>query len=60
MRTSFLPRFPTTPAWDCSPDGGPKVVDLGGDHRLDDAGQYEEWFGEAHTQPESLTSGSTG
>jgi N-acetyl-gamma-glutamyl-phosphate reductase len=35
-------------------DGGPKVVDLGGDHRLDDASQYEEWFGEAHTQPESL------
>jgi N-acetyl-gamma-glutamyl-phosphate reductase len=37
-------------------DSGPKVVDLGGDHRLDDAAQYEEWFGEAHTQPESLSS----
>ncbi|HYN99333.1 MAG TPA: N-acetyl-gamma-glutamyl-phosphate reductase [Actinomycetota bacterium] len=36
--------------------GGPKVVDLGGDHRLDDALQYEEWFGEAHAKPESLAS----
>jgi N-acetyl-gamma-glutamyl-phosphate reductase len=36
--------------------GRPKVVDLGGDHRLDDATQYREWFGEAHTRPESLSS----
>jgi N-acetyl-gamma-glutamyl-phosphate reductase len=39
-----------------STDGGPKVVDLGGDHRLDDAAQYEEWFGEPHSHPEVLGS----
>jgi len=37
-------------------DGRPKVVDLGGDHRLDDAAQYEKWFGEPHASPESLSS----
>jgi N-acetyl-gamma-glutamyl-phosphate reductase len=37
-------------------EGGAKVVDLGGDHRLDDATQYEAWFGEPHSNPDSLAS----
>jgi N-acetyl-gamma-glutamyl-phosphate reductase len=36
------------------PEGGPKVVDLGGDHRLDDPSEYEQWFGRPHADPESL------
>ncbi|HEX2054074.1 MAG TPA: N-acetyl-gamma-glutamyl-phosphate reductase [Actinomycetota bacterium] len=37
-------------------DGGPKVVDLGGDFRLNDPAQHEDWFGEPHTSPHSLAS----
>lgn len=35
-------------------EGGPKVVDLGGDHRLSDPAQYEEWFGQPHSNPDEL------
>lgn len=35
-------------------EGGPRVVDLGGDHRLDDPVAYEHWFGEPHANPEDL------
>jgi N-acetyl-gamma-glutamyl-phosphate reductase len=35
-------------------DGGPKVVDLGGDHRLNDPDQYAEWFGQPHSHPDDL------
>lgn len=37
-------------------EGGPKVVDLGGDHRLADAARYEEWFGQPHAHPTTLSS----
>ncbi len=30
------------------------VVDLGADFRLPDGGTYEQWYGEAHTQPDLL------
>ncbi len=33
---------------------GPKVVDLGGDFRLDDPGRYRDWFGEPHANPDAL------
>jgi N-acetyl-gamma-glutamyl-phosphate reductase len=35
-------------------DAGPKVVDLGADFRLHDAGVYERWYGEAHVAPHLL------
>lgn len=35
-------------------EGGPRVVDLGGDHRLNDAGSYAQWYGQAHAHPGSL------
>ena len=37
-------------------EDGPRVVDLGGDFRLDDAVQYKDWFGEPHADPEALGS----
>ncbi|MCH5185317.1 MAG: N-acetyl-gamma-glutamyl-phosphate reductase [Oscillospiraceae bacterium] len=33
---------------------GLKVIDLSGDYRYDDAGVYEEWYGEKHSSPELL------
>lgn len=33
-----------------------RVVDLGGDFRLSDVAQYEDWFGEPHASPEALGS----
>ena len=33
---------------------GRKVVDLGGDFRLKDAGAFARWYGQAHTHPELL------
>lgn len=38
------------------PEEDRMVVDLGGDFRLDDAGRYEDWFGEPHLHPETLGS----
>lgn len=33
----------------------PRIVDFGADFRLDDAGTYEDWYGEVHAAPDSLT-----
>jgi len=33
---------------------GKRVIDLGADYRLDDAGVYEEWYKVKHTTPELL------
>jgi N-acetyl-gamma-glutamyl-phosphate reductase len=32
------------------------LVDLGADFRLDDAGEYQRWYGEAHQRPDLLES----
>jgi N-acetyl-gamma-glutamyl-phosphate reductase len=37
-------------------DRGIKVVDLSADWRLQDAGAYPTWYGEAHPHPEDLSS----
>ncbi|MHB8853381.1 MAG: N-acetyl-gamma-glutamyl-phosphate reductase [Ignavibacteriaceae bacterium] len=34
---------------------GKKVIDLGGDYRLDSKEEYELWYGKTHTSPELLT-----
>lgn len=31
-----------------------KIIDLGGDYRLDSASDYENWYGKKHTSPELL------
>jgi N-acetyl-gamma-glutamyl-phosphate reductase len=35
---------------------GKKVIDLGGDYRLDSKEEYELWYGKTHTSPELLNS----
>lgn len=35
---------------------GKKVIDLGGDYRLDSKDEYELWYGKKHTSPELLDS----
>ncbi|MHB8579556.1 MAG: N-acetyl-gamma-glutamyl-phosphate reductase [Ignavibacteriaceae bacterium] len=35
---------------------GKKVIDLGGDYRLDSKEEYELWYGKKHTSPELLNS----
>ena len=35
-------------------DRGKVAVDLAADFRLDDAGQYQQWYGESHLAPELL------
>ncbi|MHB1688210.1 MAG: N-acetyl-gamma-glutamyl-phosphate reductase [Ignavibacteriaceae bacterium] len=35
---------------------GKKVIDLGGDYRLDSKEEYELWYNKKHTSPEFLTS----
>ncbi len=35
-------------------EAGTRVVDLGADFRLADAGSYERWYGHEHTAPEVL------
>ncbi|MDQ4148668.1 MAG: N-acetyl-gamma-glutamyl-phosphate reductase [Actinomycetota bacterium] len=34
--------------------GGPKIVDLGGDFRLNDPNRYERWYGTQHSHPDTL------
>ncbi len=33
----------------------PRIIDLSGDFRLDDAGQFEKWYGHPHKCPEYLS-----
>ena len=35
-------------------DAGKIVIDLGGDYRLNSAGDYEKWYGKKHTSPDLL------
>ncbi len=37
-------------------DAGKKVIDLGGDYRLDSKIEYEIWYGKKHTSPNLLNS----
>lgn len=39
---------------------GKKVIDLGGDYRLDDPAEYEKWYGGVHTSAELLCEKSYG
>jgi N-acetyl-gamma-glutamyl-phosphate reductase len=35
-------------------DAGLRVIDLSADYRLDDAGTYQQWYGQEHTDPQRL------
>lgn len=35
-------------------DLAPRLIDLSGDFRLDDAGAYRKWYGQEHARPEML------
>ncbi|WP_366923222.1 N-acetyl-gamma-glutamyl-phosphate reductase [Metallumcola ferriviriculae] len=39
---------------------GVKVIDLGADFRLDDAGTYQQWYGSEHSHPQWLRQGVYG
>ena len=37
-----------------SHSGGPAIIDLAADFRLNDPAEYEQWYGQAHSAPELL------